>query len=495
MESRRESEARRRGVVHSFAWSFVEQGGSKAAALVIQIVLARLLAPDAFGVLAILLVVIEVANSIAQSGLGMSLIQKSDASNESFSTALWLSLGLSAVLYVILFAIAPLVAQMYEMPELSAYLRVLSLVVFTNAANSIQRAHLQRSFRFKELCKVNIVAVVLAGFLGILAAVAGWGIWALVLQSLSLSVITFVAFLFVVPWKPALVFDRGEARSLFSYGWKICITGILNVLYIGVSELIVGKACSPAALGYYSQGRKWPNAAISMASNALQNVLFPVFSTLKQDGLALRRALEKAIKVGTFVVAPISLVFAVISEPFVGLLLGDKWLPCVPVFQLTCLPNCLLMLQLVNLRAYMAVGDSGLYLKLQTIKVALGVLIIGTTAAVSRDIYCVAIAAAAVGALSILLVDLRPSGRMLGYGARSQLAAALPAIGLSTFAALSSLPVSFLGLAYLPCLVLQVVVFSFLYLLGAWLLRVPGLGEVREVLGRLKGGGASRGSR
>ena len=480
--------------LNSFIWSFLEQGGSKVVALLVQIVLARLLAPEMFGILAILLVVVEVANSIAQSGLGMALIQKSDASSTSFSTAFWLSLGLSVALYAILFMAAPPIARLYDMPELSAYLRVLTLAVFTNAANSIQRAYLQRGFCFKELCKVNIAAVVASGLLGILAATAGWGIWALVLQSLSLSVVTFVSFLFVVPWRPSFVFDGAEARFLFSYGWKICVTGILNVLYVGVSELIVGKTCSPASLGYYSQGRKWPNAAISMASNALQNVLFPVFSTLKHNRDSLREALEKAVKVGTFAVAPLSFFFAVIAEPFVALLLGDKWLPCVPVFQLACVPNCLLILQLVNLRAYMALGDSGLYLRLQTIKVAMGVLLIGGTAAVSRDIYCVAVAAAVVGAASILFVDLYPAGRVLGYGARNQLAAGLPAIGMSAVAALASLLVPFLGFSHLPCLALQVPVFFVLYLAGSWILKVPGLEEVQGVLTGLKEGKGSSGS-
>ena len=374
----------------SFVWSFLEQGGSKAILLLVQIILARLLSPEAFGVLAILLVVTQVSDSIAQSGLGMALIQKSDSSDGSYSTAWWLSLSLAAALYIVVFLAAPAISVFYGMPDLVAYLRVLGLIVFFNSANSIQRSFLQRSLNFKSIFAATTLAAFASGVAGIVMAFLEFGVWALVAQSLLQSAFTCIVMWVMVSWKPTFDFEAGEAKSLFGYGWKICITGILNVFYSGISELIIGRACSAGELGLYSQGRKYPQAAIGVMSNSIANVLFPMFSAIKDDASELRKAIRRGLKLGTFVVAPMSLLAAVIAEPLVTLLLTEKWLACVPIFQLTCVSNALLMLQLVNLRAYMALGDSGLYMRLQIIKVLGGGAVIWVTALLTKDIYATA---------------------------------------------------------------------------------------------------------
>lgn len=462
----------------SFAWSFLEQGGSKAIQLLVQIVLARLLSPEAFGVLAILLVVTQVSDSIAQSGLGMALIQKSDSSDRSYSTAWWLSLGLAAALYVVVFLAAPAISVFYSMPDLVAYLRVLGLIVFFNSANSIQRSFLQRSLNFKSIFAATTLAALASGVAGIVMAFLGFGVWALVAQSLLQSVFICVVMWAKVSWKPSLVFEVNEAKSLFGYGWKICITGILNVFYSGISELIIGRACSAGELGLYSQGRKYPQAAIGVMSNSIANVLFPMFSAIKDDASELRKAIRRGLRLGTFAVAPMSLLAAVVAEPLVTLLLTEKWLACVPIFQLTCVSNALLMLQLVNLRAYMALGDSGLYMRLQMIKVLGGGAVIWVTALFTRDIYATAWANFFVGIFSILFVDASPAKRLHGYSALSQTKDIMPVLALSCFAAGTGLAVRLLGLGNVSELLAQCAVFIFVYLGGAKLLRFEELAEV-----------------
>ena len=237
----------------SFVWSFLEQGGSKVIQLVVQIVLARLLSPEAFGVLAILLVVTQIADSVAQSGLGMALIQNSNSSDKSYSTAWWLSIGLAVVLYIAIFIGAPVIASFYKMPDLVKYLRVLGLIVFFNSANSIQRSYLQRTMNFKGIFAATTFAALASGIAGITLASLGYGVWSLVVQSLLQSVFICGVMWFQISWKPTLVFEINEARELFSYGWKICVPGILNVLYGGISELVIGRACSAGELGLYSQ--------------------------------------------------------------------------------------------------------------------------------------------------------------------------------------------------------------------------------------------------
>lgn len=464
-------------ITRSFAWSFLEQSGSKLVALVVQIVLARLLSSEAFGLLAVLLVITNVADSIAQSGFGMALIQKTDATDASYDTAFWISEALAVAMYAVIFALAPTLTSFYGMSDLAQTLRVLALVVLLNSFNSIQRSYMQKRMDFKGLFRISLAAVVGSGAVGIGAAVVGLGVWALVAQTLAQSAFTCLTMAFVVPWRPHARFSRSDARDLFDYGWKVCITGILNVFYTGVSELILGKACNASELGYYSQGRKYPNAGIGVASNAIQNVLFPAFADVRGDDARLRVRIRRGLTLGTFVMAPVSLLAAAVAEPVVAILLGESWLPCVPIFALTCAGNAISMLQLVNLRAYMALGRSALYMKLQIVKVALGVLTIGGTAFVSHDIYATAWATFAVGVLSFTVVDTAPAERVHGYSRGRQLRDVAPTLVAATLAYAAAMAVTLLGLGYAAELLLQCVVYLFAFLVFARLMHVSALNE------------------
>lgn len=469
----------------SFLWSFLEQGGSKLVQIVVQIVLARLVAPEAFGLLAVLLVVTSVADSVAQSGFGMALIQKNDADDASYDTAFWLSMGIAAALYAALFLAAPSLALFYGMPGLSGALRVLSLVVLFNSANSIQRSYMQRRMDFKGLFRATLSASAASGVVGVGAALAGGGIWALVAQALSLSAFTCAAMAVVVPWRPHFRFRGTEAKELFRYGWKICVTGILNVFYTGVSELVLGKACSAAELGYYSQGRKYPNAGIGVATNAIANVLFPAFADAKGDPGRLHARIRRGLAVGTFVMAPLSMMCAAAAEPLVVVLLGEAWLPCVPVFALACAGNAISMLQLVNLRAYMALGRSDLYMKLQVVKVALGVALIGGASLATHDVYATAWATFLVGVFNFVAVDMAPAGRVHGYGRADQIRDVAPTLFASLVAYAASAAVALLSLGYAAELLLQCAAYAVVYFVLAKLMRISALGEVFSILGGL----------
>lgn len=476
--------------VKAFAWSFLEQAGSKVVSVVVQIVLARLLAPEAFGVLAILLVVTNVADAIAQSGLGMSLIQKKDSDSCSFSTAFWLSLAVSIVLYVAIVFSADALAAFYAMPDLAVYLRVLGIVVVFNSMNSIQRAYLQKQFNFKALFRINILAAIASGVLGVLVALLDGGVWALVMQVTSYSVFVFVIMMFLIDWKPSRVFDIAEAKILFSYGWKICATSLLNVVHTGISELVIGKTCSAAELGYYSQGRKYPMTAINVAINALQNVMFPALAAVQDNSDQFRRTLVKMVSFGTYIVFPLTFLFAVIAEPTIRLLLTDVWVPCVPIFQMVCISHCAMIFTLVNLRAYMALGKSGLYLKLQIAKTIIAGLAICLTAILTRDIYLTAFATFVTTLLNALIVDLFPAKRTHGYGAISQIADQWPVYFLTMISSGASYAASFVALPDLVLILVQVSIFAAVYLLGSKMMKLPSFSECKKTIAGIihKGG-------
>lgn len=466
----------------SFFWSLLEQGGSSVLSLIVQIVLARMLAPEIFGIMAILLVINGVISTIAQGGFGAALIQKKDTSKTSFSTALWLSLGFAVVLYAIAFFSAPLIASVYSMPELSVYIRILAITIFLDSFNSIQRAYLQKRMQFKILFSVNFIAMLFGAITGVTLAIFSFGIWALICQAIIQALMACIIMLIKTPWKPSLELDVLEGKSLFSYGWKICITGILNTFYTGLSELVIGKSCSAVDLGYYSQGRKWPNAAMAAINNSLQNVLFPAFSELQNNMEEFRFAIKKALISGFYITAPICFLSAVIAEPLIFFLLGESWLPCTLIFQLSCIGYTFLMPQVVNLRAYMALGLSGLYLKLQLIKVISGALVFCVIAIVTKDIYIVSSAVLIHTTACILFVDMYPAKKAFGIGALTQLQIITPTLALSIVASFAASLVCLFSFDYFSQLILQLLIFTILYILGSALIQHEGLKDCRRIL-------------
>jgi len=445
--------------------------------MIIEIVLARILAPEIFGVMAILLVLINVADVIAQSGLGTALIQRQEVTDTSYSTAFWLSLALAAALYIAIWIAAPFIASFYNMDELDLFLRVIALGLFLKAYNSIQRSFLQKNMEFRTLFIANTVAVVVSGLIGVGFAVLGFGIWALIVQNLSQAFLTCLIMFWMIPWHPSIAFSGREARQLFDYGWKICVSGIFGKLYTGLSELIIGKACGATQLGYYSNGAKWPNAGMSAFSNAIENVLFPAFSTISSNIQVLRENVEKAIVVGTYVMVFVSFLLIVTAEPLIVLLLTEKWLPCVPVFQLTCLSCSFYMLQIAVLRAYMAIGDSGLYMKLQIIKVSLGAVVIGVVAVVTTDIYLVAVATVLDTIFNIFVIDLQPAKKRLGITRWKSAQLVMPYFALGIGAACVSFSVTLLDLPYPVAFLSEMVIYSMLFVGASKLLNLRGFKE------------------
>ncbi len=412
-------------------WSFIEQIGSKLALLLVQVFLARQLAPDVFGVMAILLVFVNVADVVAQSGLGLACIQRDGDEATIFSSAFWVSSAFAILLIGLIWLLSPVIARFYSMPELEVLLRVVSLVLFFNSINSIQRAYLQKKMMFKVTSVASITAALGAGLIAIIAATAGFGIWALVLQVLCQGFVSCVCFQLMCPWRPELRFDRVVACELFTYGWKVCVTGILATLYTSLSELIIGKTCHPSDLGYYSQGRKWPISVVSMLANSLQNVLLPALSKTKSDLLAFRRMIKNSLRVGTLIVAPVATFSCLAAEPLIEILLGEHWLGCLPVFRSICLANIFLMSQVTNLRAIMALGRSDIYLQLQIIKVVLGTILMGGTAIATRDIVAIGNATAVFLAFSMLVIDALPSKKLFGITQFEQLRIVTPPIAIS----------------------------------------------------------------
>ena len=263
------------------------------------------------------------------------------------------------------------------------------------------------------------------------------------------------------------------------------MTGILGVVYNGISELVIGKVCAPQALGYYSQGRKYPLAIITVLTNAVQNVLFPVYSSIRDDEEAFLAMLKRTLMIGSFFIMPLSLLLFVVAEPLVLILLTEKWLPCIAIFQLTCFSYCFLMITSVNTRGYLARGRSDLYLQQQVVKVFIGLIAICSTAIITKNINATALAFCLVTLFNTLIIDCCKAGRVLNYSMMKQYADITPIFILSVVSALFAFSLGAFNLAPIALLAAQSAVFIGIYFLGTIIVPSKTLRICRSVMIRI----------
>ena len=471
--------------ISSLFWKLFEQGGAAAISLVVQIVMARLLAPEQFGMLAIMLVFVNVGNVIVQSGLNTAVIQAPEVTERDFSTVFWMSLALSVLLYAVVFFCAPAIAAFYAMPGVVGPLRALVLVLIVNAYNSIQEAIISRKMEFQKTFRATVAAGLVSGAVGIAAAVAGAGIWALVIQQLLYQIAKCVVLAAQVPWKPQPVFDFSRALLLFRFGWKLLVSGLLDQGYQSLSDLIIGKVFTSSDLGLVSQGKKYPQALGTVLDGAIQPVMLSAVAKVQDDRGQVKRLARRALKTSTFLIVPAMTMFAVVAEPLVRLLLGEQWLPCVRFVQMYCFIYALLPIHTTNLQVLNGVGRSDLFLGLEVIKVVVCLAITLFTAFGLRDLNAI-VAGYMVNGILCTFINAAPNKRVIGYAYREQLRDIFPAFGLSAVAAAAMLPLGGLGLPVFAQIVLQVLALSVVYLAIAYFLHIEELSYLLNTFRELK---------
>ena len=471
--------------IRSLFWKLFEQGGTAVVTLLIQVVMARLLAPDEFGMLAIMLVFVNIGNVIVQSGLNTAIIQAPDATERDYSTVFWMSLVLSLAFYAVLFVAAPAIATFYEMPQAVAPLRVLMLVLIVNAHNAIQEAIVARNLQFEKTFRATVSAAVVSGASGVLCALAGGGIWALVLQQLAQQVVKCLVLALQVPWKPRFEFDSTRAVHFFRFGWKLLASGLLEQVYQGLSDLLIGGVFNTSDLGYVSQGKRYPSAVGTLLDGAIQPVMLSAVARVQESREQAKRLARRALKTSTFLVAPCMLLFAAAAEPIVRLVLGEAWLPSVPFLQMYCIVYALLPIHTTNLQVLNGMGRSDLFLKLEVAKKILGVAVLSFTTFVLRDLYAIVPGYIVTGVLSTF-INAFPNRSVIGYSYGEQVRDICPAFILGAIAAGLSLLVAPLGLGDGLRIILQAVIMMASYCGIAALLRVEEFGYlVNTVRGML----------
>lgn len=354
-------------IVSGMMWRFAEKITAQSVSFIVSIVLARILMPDDYGVVAIVCVFTAIAEIFVTSGLGTALIQKKNATQVDFSTVFWCNLALSCIIYAVIFFAAPYIAAFYKFPLLTLVIRVLAIKIPINAFNSIQNAYVSRKMQFKKFFFATIIGTVVSAIVGIYMAYNGFGVWALVAQILTNNIIDTIVLFLLIEWKPKLEFSFQNAKPLFDYGWKILATDLVGTIFNNLNAFIIGKKYSSADLAYYERGKKFPDMINNNVGTTLSSVLFPAMSL--SDGLDdIRRIRRKSLKMMEYVMFPLMLGMFVVADKMILVLLTEKWLFAVPFVRISCISAVVGILGTTLIQEIKAIGRSDITLKLELIK-------------------------------------------------------------------------------------------------------------------------------
>ncbi len=467
----------------ALGWKLMERFGVQGSQFVLQILLARLLSPEHYGTLSLMIIFTTLANVFIQRGFNTALVQNKDVTEEDYSSVFWMSLGIAGIIYGILFASAPLIASFYQMPDLVSPFRVLCLVLFPGSLNAVQLAIVNRKMDFKHVFRSNVAAVIVSGVIGIVLALNGAGLWALVAQFSSNVVIACIVMWFTVKWRPKFVFNLKRIKILLSFGWKLMVSGLIDTLYQDLRTLVIGKKYNSKTLGHYNRGKQFPQFIINAVNNTVQSVMLSAMSAEQDHKDTLKKMMRNSITVSAYIIFPIMAGLAGVAEPLVRLLLTDKWLPCVPYLQIYCFTFAFYPVHSCNLQAINAVGRSDLFLKLEIIKKMYGIaaLVIAVTCFDSP------IAIALTGAITSILssfVNASPSKKLIDYSYGEQMLDVAPSFVLSgvMFGAVFALP-HFLALSPLALITLQIAIGVAIYIGGSIIFK---LSPFRMLMGILR---------
>lgn len=445
-------------------WKLLERFGVQGVQFVLQIVLARLLDPEHYGVLSIMVIFTSLANVFIQSGFNTALMQGKDVTEEDYSSVFWVTMSVAAILYAAMFFGAPLIGSFYNMPDIVAPLRALALMLFPGALNSVQLARVGRQLDFKKVFTSNIAAIVLAGGVGIVVALLGGGVWALVAQSMTNTVIACLVMFVTVKWRPRLVCNLKRVAVLFRFGWKLLVSSLLDTLYQDLRSLVIGKKYDSATLGFYNRGKQFPQFVITAVNGAVQSVMLPAMSAHQDDKERVKAMTRNSIALSSYIIFPLMAGLAGVATPLVSLLLTDKWLPAVPYMQVYCFTFAFYPVHSCNLQAINAMGRSDVFLRLEVVKKSYGII------ALAIAVFCFEspLAIALTGVFTTFIscfVNASPNRKIINYSYSEQVGDILPSFLASVVMCAAVLMLGLLKINSAILLILQIVLGTVIYLL------------------------------
>lgn len=339
-------------------WTFAERISAQLVTLIVSIILARLLSPDEYAIVAIVTVFVTIANVFVTAGFGSALVQKLNTDNLDFSTTLYFSIGFAVVIYAVLFFTTPLIAKFYEIDLLVPVLRVMALRIIIAAVNSVQQAYVAKTLQFKKFFYSTIIGTVVSAVVGIGMAYAGFGVWALVGQYLTNVAIGTVVLAFTCGWKPEPVYSWERMKGLYSYGWRVMAATVFHTLGMQIRSLALGKVASPKELSFYNQGERFPALFINNIETSIQKVMAPILAREQKNVPRVLDLTRKAMQVATFTIWPLLIGLAAVAESLIELLYTEKWMGSVPYLKLVCVAYLFYPVGETHVRTIRALGRS-----------------------------------------------------------------------------------------------------------------------------------------
>lgn len=406
-------------VSSAFLWKFLERIGAQGISFILTIILARLLTPTDYGVVALVTVFISLATTFVQCGFNSALIQKKEISDTDYSSGLIVSIGIAAILYFLLFVCAPQIADFYNVDELIKITRVLALLLFPGAITSIQIAKLTRELQFKPLFFASTSATLASAFIGIFLAWKQCGVWALVAQQVSVQVFSCLFLLLCTRWKLQLVGFKDSVAEMVPFGSRILASNLLVTVFLNLRTLIIGRVYSSDDLGYFNRGKQFPQALMESINGTIQTVLLPVYSRKQDSKKALTRMVRTSVRISNYLIFPVLVGLCCVAEPMIQLLLTDKWLPCIPYIRYFAIAYLCQPTQIATAQAMRAVGDSKTPLKLEIIRKIIEISLLAITVPISVD--AIGMSSAICGVLSIAIA-MRANEKVIEYSVKEQIA-------------------------------------------------------------------------
>ena len=414
--------------------------------------------------LSIMIVFTTLANVFIQHGFNTALIQNKDVTEDDYSSVLWVSLGIATILYGVIFFASPLIGIFYDMPDIVKPMRVLALMLFPGALNSIQLAKVSREMDFRKVFFGNIGGAIVSGIIGIMIAYMGGGLWALVAQTLINVLVACTIMWFTAKLKIRFSINWTRIKVLFGYGWKLLVSSLVDTLYQDLRSLVIGKKYDSETLGYYNRGKQFPQYIINAINGAVQSVMLPAMSAEQDDKYRVKGIMRNSLSMSAYIIFPVMAGLAAVATPLVELLLTDKWLPCVPFMQIYCFSLAFYPVHSCNLQAINAMGRSDIFLKLEIIKKSIGIV------ALVIAVFCfdspIAIAMTGlITTISSCFINAYPNSKLIGYSYLEQLKDLAPSMVFAIIMFCSVMMLGKLSIPAVPLMLLQIIVGVAMYLL------------------------------
>lgn len=405
-------------MANGIIWTSADRFATQIVQFILGVVIARIVSPSDYGVLAILMIFISISQIFIDSGFGKALIQKSNPTNEDYSTIFWFNLSSSVFLYGFLWCSAPLIASFFKIAELIKLIRVSSLIIVINSLIIVPQSIYSIRLEFKPLALSNFSSAILSGIVGIVLALKGFNVWALVGQTISRGIFSAIILVSQLHWMPLLTFSKKSFMELFLFGRNLLASSFLGSLVSEASSFAIGKLFKPEQLGFYSRGTQFAGLPYATITSIVFRVLFPSLASVKQDHDQLVKITKGTIRYISFISFPLLLWTAMVAEPMVKVLLTEKWLPAVPIIQIICVARMVTIIAGVSVELLNAVGRSDLTLRQDLLKIVIRLGLLFT--AIKYGIIWIAVAELAATLVHFLINTYYP-GKILNYGALSQI--------------------------------------------------------------------------